>query len=151
MIGSLNSMSFLKPHNLYDKILSIFRKTQKVNIKEQYEKYNVRAFDFHIAFIGKYKKAIFKYNNVSYKTFSVYEALNYLNKKENAYVRFVLEADYDDIRAETRFYDYCGIVETIYHGIKFFGGYRECDLKEIYHFKNDCPEDLIFYKRVEKL
>jgi hypothetical protein len=152
MIGSLKSMSFLGKHKTWKNPFSWFnKKVQIVNIKEQYEKYNVRAFDMHLTFVGKSKKAVFIYDGISYETFSIYEYLNYLNNVGNAYVRIVLEADKDSIDLETRFYEYCSIIESIYQKIKFFGGYRESDSKLIYKFENDAPNDLVFYERVDKL
>lgn len=152
MIGSLKSMSFLDIHKTWKKPFSWLKcKTQTVNIKEQYEKYNVRAFDMHFTFIGENKKAVFAYDGVRYETYSIYEYLNYLDSVGNTYARVVLEANKDSIELETRFYEYCSIIESIYQRINFFGGYRESDSKLIYRFKNDCPEDVVFYKRVDKL
>lgn len=152
MIGSLKSMSFLGANKTWkNPFLWRSKKTQIVDIKEQYEKYNVRAFDMHLTFVGKSKKAIFAYDGIIYETFSIYEYLNYLNNVGNAYVRVVLDADKKSIELETRFYEYCSIIESIYQKIKFFGGYRESDFKLIYKFKNDAPNDLVFYERVDKL
>jgi hypothetical protein len=152
MIGSLNSMSFLGSKKNWKNPFSWFKKkAQIVDIKEQYEKYNVRAFDMHLSFVGNNKKAVFTYDGVSHETFSVYEYLNYLNNRENTYVRVVLEADENSVALETRFHEYCSIIESIYPNIIFFGGYRESDSKLIYHFKNDAPDNIIFYKRVDKL
>ena len=152
MVGSLKSMSFLGSKKSWNNPFSWFRrKTQVVSIKEQYEKYNVRAFDMHLSFSNKNKKAVFSYDGVDYKTFSVYEFLNYLDNMENAYVRVVLEADEKSIESEKLFCEYCSTIELIYQNISFFGGYRESDSKSIYRFKNDCPKDVIFYERVDKL
>lgn len=151
MIGSLNSMSYLKPHSLFDKIFAWLKRTQKVDIKEQYEKYNVRAFDFHFYFVGSSKKTIFKYDGIEYETFSIYEILNYLNSKNNVYARVVLEDNSKNINLEKCFIEYCQKIESIYPKIKFFGGYRENDSKHLYNFKYDTPDNLVFYKRVDKL
>lgn len=157
MIGSLHTMSYLKPCNVFLKFFARFKRTQTVNIKEQYEKYNIRAFDFHIYFVGKNGKAIFKYSGVKYEISSIYKIFNYLEYVGNSYVRIVLEdngekiTERDRLLLEKRFIDYCKIIETIYPRIKFFGGYREYDSNMLYRFKNDAPNDLIFYKRVDKL
>jgi len=157
MIGSLNTMSYLKPRNTFGKMFAWLKRTQKVDIKEQYEKYNVRAFDFHFYFVGKTKKAVFKYNGIEYETFSVYEILNYLNNNGNTYARIVLEDNGEKITSEnrvsleTRFIEYCQMISLIYPDVKFFGGYRKFDLKQLYMFDYNEPEGLIFYKRVDKL
>jgi len=157
MIGSLNTMSYLEPLKWWKKPLAWFKRSQETSIQEQYEKYNVRAFDLHIYFIGDHDMAIIKYGNIEYKTFSIYEILNYLNNKGDCYVRVVLEetslsGEKDKINGrESRFFDYCSKIEIIYPQIKFFGGYRECDSYKIYKFKNESPYNLIFHKFVNKL
>jgi hypothetical protein len=151
MIGSLKSMSFLEAFSKWEKLFACLKKTQTTSIEEQYEKHNVRAFDFHITFVNSYKRAVLKYGNINYNTFSMYEYFNFLNKKKDTYVRIVLEEKYPNDKLENRFCEYCKIIETIYKDIKFFGGYREFDKKQLYKFKNKEPEDLIFYERVDKL
>lgn len=157
MIGSLHTMSYLKPYTWWNKLFAWLKRYQKYSIEEQYEKYNVRAFDIHLYFVGENNKTVFKNGSITYNTFSVYEVLNYLNMQENVYVRIVLEDTSPNkpklvlAEKESRFYDYCGKIEQLYSNIKFFGGYREFDSKKIYHFKNDCPENVVFYKRVDKL
>lgn len=157
MIGSLHTMSYLEPHDSFNKVFVWLKKTQKVNIKEQYEKYNVRAFDLHLYFIKENGRAIFKCGAIALETFSVYEILSYLNLMKNTYVRIVLEDKGDNLSdskrkiLESRFIEYCKMISVIYPNIKFFGGYRETDSKLLYNFENDAPNDLIFYKRVDKL
>lgn len=157
MIGSLHTMSYLKPHSLFNRIIVWLKRTQTHNIQEQYEKYNVRAFDLHLYFVGNKGRAIFKYNGVEYETFSVYEILNYLNSKKNVYIRIVLEDNGEILSPEkrnsleVRFAEYCNIINSIYSNLKFFGGYREYDRKQIFEFKNGRPKGLIFYRRVDKL
>ena len=157
MIGSLHTMSYLEPHNSIKNLIARFKRVQKINILEQYEKYNVRAFDLHLYFVGNKGRAIFKCGSIEYKTFSVYEILNYLNSKEDIYVRIVLEDNGERISNESRqilekrFAEYCKIISSIYPKMKFFGGYREYDRKQIFKFENGRPKDLIFYRRVDKL
>ena len=157
MIGSLHTMSYLEPHNSFKTLFAWFKRVQTVNIKDQYEKYNVRAFDLHLYFVGEKGRAIFKRGSVEFETFSVYEILSYLNSMKNVYVRIVLEDNgsylHDKKREilEKRFVEYCKMISVIYPNIAFFGGYRETDSKQLYNFENDAPDDLIFYKRVDKL
>jgi hypothetical protein len=157
MIGSINSMSYLEPHKWWKWPLVWFRRTQKVSVQEQYERYNVRAFDLHVYFNKSHDRTIFKYGNIEYETFSVYETLNYFNNQGDCYARIVLEetslkGKRDEINdRERKFYDYCSKIELIYPDIKFFGGYRECDYRKIYRFRNDFPDNVMFYERVDKL
>ena len=157
MIGSLNTMSYLEPHQWYKKPLVWLKRAQRISIQEQYEKYNVRAFDIHIYFVSKNDRTVFKYGSIEYQTFSVYEVLNYLNSQCDCYVRIVLEETLlsDSVeelcRRENKFYDYCSKIESLYPDIKFFGGYRAYDYRKIYRFKHECPDNVIFYKFVDKL
>lgn len=157
MIGSLHTMSYLEPHNSFKNLIARFKRTQKINIVEQYEKYNVRAFDFHLYFVGSKGRAIFKYGCIEYETFSIFEVLNYLNTKNDVYVRIVLEDNGESIsndyrtNLEKRFIEYCKMITSVYNNINFFGGYREHDSKQIYKFKSNAPDNLVFYKRVDKL
>jgi hypothetical protein len=105
MKGSLNTMDYLEPHGFINKIKSHFRKHKTASIQTQYDVYNVRAFDLHIDFTDT-GKAYFKYCGVAYETFSIYEVLNYLNKKGDTQVRMVFEGK----DKENRFREYCNII-----------------------------------------
>ena len=138
MKGSLNTMDYLEPYGFINKIKSHFRKHNTANIQTQYDVYNVRAFDLHIDFTDT-GKAYFKYDGVAYETFSIYEVLNYLNKKGDTQVRMVFEGK----DKENRFREYCHIIEKIYTNIHFFGGYSEYDFKEVYAFKQNYAYGII--------
>jgi len=157
MVGSLHSMSYLRPHRLKDRIINWLKRAQTVSIFEQYEKCGIRAFDIHLYFLNKNGKAIFKCGNTEYETFSVFEILNYLNSKQNVYVRIVLE-DLGEHMAKDcretlkiRFINYCQIIESVYKNIHFFGGYREFDLKRLYKFKGNYIGGIMFCRRVDRL
>ena len=143
MKGSLNTMNYLKPYGFINRLKAIFKKRHTADIKTQYEIYRIRTFDFHIDFT-KNEKAYFKYDGIPYETFSVYEHLNYLNRKGNTQVRLVFEGTNDK-----KFHEYCSLVEKLYKDIRFFGGYREKDLKIIYKFDNaPIISDITWYKQL---
>ena len=125
-------MNYLKPCGFLNNLKCYFRKHHTADIRTQYEIYSIRTFDFHIDFTNT-DRAYFKYDGISYETFSVYEVLNYLNKKGDTQVRIVFEGKNKD----ARFCSYCAIIEKIYPNIYFFGGYRAHDLKELYSFKKN--------------
>ena len=135
MIGSLNSTNYLKPVGYLNKIKIFFKKHHSADIKTQYEIYRVRAFDLHIDFKSS-GKAIYKYDGIQFETFSIYDTLNFLEKKGDTFVRIALEDDKMSKEKEKKFYDYCKIIEKLYSNIVFFGGYRTCDIKQIYKFNN---------------
>lgn len=163
IIGSRDSMSYLEPHvsskwfSFIERYIAKLKSAQVVDIKTQYEVYGVRAFDIHISFLKNTDKAYFKYDTVDYETFSIYDILNYLNTKLNANVRIVLEDLGEEIgaveraRLESRFAEYCQMIELLYPNICFYGGYREFDLKQLYKFKKMPPNNIVFYRRVDKL
>lgn len=133
MKGSLNTMTYLKPYGFFSKIKLFFKNHHTADIQVQYEIYNVRTFDFHIDFT-KSGRAFFRYDGIPYETFSVYNQLNYLNKKGDTQVRIVLEGEGE--WKERKFCEYCTILEKIYKDIRFFGGYREHDKRQLFAFKN---------------
>lgn len=138
-------MNYLKPYGFLNNLKCHFRKRHTADIRTQYEIYSIRTFDFHIDFT-KTDRAYFKYDGISYETFSVYEVLNYLNKKGDTQVRIVFEGK----NKVARFCSYCAIIERIYPKIHFFGGYRAYDLKELYSFKNSYITSKIdWYERLD--
>ena len=65
VIGSHNSWSFLKPKYFLLRFLSFTCKCQSKPIYEQYEYYNVRAFDLRLRF-DKYGQMIICHNLFDY-------------------------------------------------------------------------------------
>lgn len=130
--GSLHTMNYLKPKGFIGNFKAFFRKGHFADIEVQYDLYNVRAFDLHVAFTHS-GKPYFSYNGISYKSPSIYKILNFLDRNNDVYVRIVLEGD--GVRNEEHFYNFCSILEQIYKNMHFFGGYREKDSKIIYLFK----------------
>ena len=53
ILGSYNSLSYLKPSNRYGKLFRFKEKYQRKTIKEQYFEYGIRAFDIKIFFDDK--------------------------------------------------------------------------------------------------
>lgn len=150
MLGSLRSMSYLKPKSRWKRLMNCLQRTQKATIEEQYEKHGVRAFDIHIFFENGNGRAFVKYGNIDYSTFSVFEFLSFLDRKGDCFVRLVLEESYGIIEAERRFVDYCNLVTAMFPSIVFFGGYRQFDFKRLHDFGNQHPHGLKFFKNVHK-
>lgn len=159
VIGTSKSMSYLKQKHGLLSFFSRLRQHQTVSIQEQYDKYDVRAFDIHISFTGKnLHYSTFKYGNETYENFSVIEALSYLNRcPEKVYVRLLLEDSgnidhHERLRLSDRFMEYCRILDMLYPDIAFFGGYRVSDEALLYEFDSETPkEGITFYKRIDKV
>lgn len=139
-IGSNNSLTYLRPSSWWSKIFRYFGKCQSATYQEQYEYCGVRLFDLRL-YADKHCHIIAKYGSHKYSIFSLYEILNYLDKKGDVTIRITFEAYVDDIlgdveyrRIEEKFIQICNVIETIYPNIKYFGGYRAYDKKKLYVF-----------------
>lgn len=125
LIGSNNTLTYLRPSLWWSKIFKWFGKTQELPYDIQYNYNGVRLFDFrlkvddygHIIHIGK-----------------LYEMCDFFDKREDVWLRITLDASKLDKTAERRFKDACRIIETIYKNIHLFGGYRQCDKTVLYEF-----------------
>lgn len=135
MKGSLNSTNYLKPYGFFNKIKLFFKNHHTADIQVQYNIYGIRVFDLHIDFTYT-GRAFYRYDGVTYETFSIYDVLNFLEKKGDTIVCITLEDKFKSHKKEVRFKEYCKVIEKLYPNIKFFGGNRAHDMKSLYKFKN---------------
>lgn len=124
-IASHNSWTYLSPKKWYMKPFAKIGRCQEVDIKTQYEKYNAKLFDLRIRFVDH--EPIVVHSAMVYKyTFNdLIKDFNYLNDKDNIFIRIILDlrsykgsvasqvADYDN------FYTWCS---RVYNNITFCGG-----------------------------
>jgi hypothetical protein len=141
LIGSNNSLTYLRPSSWWSKIFRLFNKCQTANFKEQYDYCGVRLFDLKL-YADEHCHMVGKNGFVKYPIFSLYEILSYLDKKGDVTIRITFEAtewdanaDIEYERIEKKFIHICNILETIYPKIKYFGGRRAYDNKKLYSFK----------------
>ena len=135
MIGTHNSMTYLKPTRWWMYPFRFIARCQKASIQDQYEKYGIRLFDLRIQF--KDLNPSFAHGIMSYKG-DVYRVIEYLNSRtERVYVRLILEncKDWDT----ELFRILCHKLEEENPNISFFGGYRKKDWKKLYDFKYPEP------------
>ena len=126
-IGSNHSMTYLKPTKWWMNLLLPIYRHQSVSIFDQYEMYGVRYFDLRITFDETTGHAVFKSGKVMFRTFSLYEILNFLEKRGDTFVRFSLEEDSTKETSKVeKFVKLCHIIEEIY----------PIDHKVLYSFKN---------------
>ena len=143
LIGSNNSLTYLRPSSWWSKIFKWFGRCQSSTYIEQYEYCGVRLFDLKL-YADEHCHIIIKNGKYKYSIFSLFEILNYLNKKGDATVNISFDASLDDVtsdveydRIEDKFLHMCKIIETVYPNIQFLGGRRTYDKKVMYLFENE--------------
>lgn len=132
ILGSHNSMSYLKPAKWWMKPFNFMAKCQKKTIEQQYDDYGVRVFDLRISYDGRIPQ--FKHGLVRYKG-DVEAVLSYLNAKSNVQVRLLLEkSSGKENSQELNFIKDCRKWEDRYKNIQFFAANRKHDWKKLYNF-----------------
>lgn len=152
LIGSNNSLTYLKPSNICLRIKSWLARCQEVDYEEQYTLWGVRYFDFRL-YVNKHNHIIVKNNTYEYAIFSFYQILDYFDKRGDVVVNVTLDTSLDDHmkhsypRIEQKFKDICHIIDSIHHHVEFRGGHRKFDGKVLYKFKertNPYPLEAVF-------
>lgn len=146
MIGSHNTLTYLKPRKWWQVPFHFMARCQGVDYREQYEKYGVRLFDLRVWFDDDLKMEVrhglmvFKADDTFVRKF-----LEYLDGKGGCFVRIILEEDNITKRdkqvelKEEQFKTLCGIWESHFPNVRFFGGNRKWDWEVLYHFKGIEP------------
>ena len=149
IIGTHNSMTFLRPAKWYGWFMIPFARCQRKTIVQQWEA-GARVFDLRVKF-DRYGHSYFAHGLYDCSAhFSLADAVIligqlHLYSKEEVYVRLILE----DTKAENYQAEYfrifCELMEEEYKQhkhIHFFGGNRKGDWKKLYVFKGDVPDSL---------
>ena len=91
IIGAHNAWSYLRPKKWWMRLISFSARCQRCNIKEQYEKHNVRCFDLRIRF--REGKPVICHGIVEYDYSyeELLEDLKWLHSKGDVIVRLLLE------------------------------------------------------------
>lgn len=141
LIGSNNSLTYLRPSSWWSRVFKWFGECQSSTYIQQYEYCGVRLFDLRL-YADEHCHIIVRNRNFRYSIFSLYEILSYFNKKGDVTVRISFEATLFDLindseysRIEEKFVQICKIIESIYPNINYFGGYRSYDNKVLYKFR----------------
>ena len=147
-IGSNNSLTYLEPCCLWSKVLKYFGRCQNREYDIQYTFHGVRFFDIKL-FVDNNNHIMIKNGAYKYTVFSFYEILDFFNKKGDVSVLITLDTPFgyeSETRMEAierRFIATCGIIESIYGNIKFYGGYTQETKEKLYRFawetKNEMP------------
>ena len=139
-IGSNNSLTYLEPSSWWFKIFKWFYRHQELPCDVQYTLWGVRMFDFRL-YADKHNHIAAKNGKCIYPLSTLYETLDYFNKREDVVVLITLDSSLDEYvkspdtpSIEAKFKNTCKVLETIYKHIGFCGGYRKFDKKVLYKF-----------------
>ena len=130
--GAHNTMTSNKPKYWWGWLTIPFSRCQTKSVNELYD-IGVRCFDLRIGFHNG--MPIFKHGVVRFKG-SPHDIIKEINNLGECYVRIILEDTKEKSDNELLFYELCKYWEESYLDIKFFGGNRRCDWKQVYTFKN---------------
>lgn len=144
IIGTHNSMTFLRPAKWYGWFMIPFARCQKKTIIQQWEA-GARVFDLRVKF-DRYGNSHFAHGlydcDVNYNLFDVLQLIKLYYSYNDVYIRLILE----DTKAENYqaefFRKACKRCEERFPSIHFFGGNRKGDWKKLYTFKGDVPDSL---------
>ena len=134
-LASHNTMSYLTPRTLLDRIIAFTAKCQSKTIYEQIEKYGVELVDLRFKFNNK-GQVFFAHGAIEYKC-NIHEILKYLNSFDGFPARVMLENKPGD--KEEEFKAWCEYIENTYTNIKFFCGRNKWSWEQLYKFKNEEP------------
>lgn len=131
-LASHNTMSYLKPANLWLRPFHFIAKCQNKTIEEQYA-LGVRMFDIRITF-EKNGKPVFAHGLIKFKTNNVENVLDLINTWKDCYVRIILEENKFTKHTyihTVRFISFVNAWIKKYKNIKFFEGRRKYDWNKI--------------------
>ena len=146
MLASHNSWSYATPKKWWMKLLKHTARCQAVDIKTQYELYNVKCFDLRVRF-NKLAGIQIVHGCIVYNITicDLLNDLNYLNSKKDVRVRVLL-----DIRKESQytinqlsnFRTFCKSLQMRFQNIRFWGGQNlynhKCEY--LFMYKPTCDE-----------
>lgn len=149
IIGTHNSMTFLRPAKWYGWFMIPFARCQSDGLKEQWYA-GARVFDLRIYFDNQSEEWEFAHGLMNLQKEETFSKLvrrlsnTALEAKEDVYIRIILEK-WELLSQCNYFAETCKALENLYENnpyIHFFGGNRKGDWKKLYTFKGDTPDSL---------
>jgi hypothetical protein len=146
ILGSHNSLSYLKPKTWWQRLFSFAARCQEVDIYSQYLYYNVKCFDIRLR-TNKKGKLVIAHGLCEYCTIDyLLLILNYFAAtRDDIYIRVLFEArnkkQYE--RGLEKFKDACKYLEETYPTLKFWCGrnlYKWEDLSYEFKYNPTCEE-----------
>lgn len=146
ILGSHNSWSYLTPKKWWMKLIKFTGKCQDVNVRDQFDIYNVRFYDLRIRF--DFVTPIVCHGAVVYDiSFNeLLDDLNWLNnKREKVYIRITLDtrgSNVDKEEQELLFKRLCERLSNKYVNINFTCGENIVTKEVLYKFNPEpsCEE-----------
>lgn len=146
IIGTHNSMTFLRPQKWYGWFMIPFARCQNKTIEEQWYD-GARCFDLRIRFTKKgepyFAHGLYECTH-EVKPIDVLVQLDKLILRYNqpAFVRLILEDPDKQNHNVFYFKQFCQEWSKGNKMIRLFGGNRKGDWKKLYTFKDDVPDSL---------
>ena len=136
IVGTHNSMTFLRPARWYGWLMIPFARCQRKDIVQQFSS-GARCFDLRVRF-RKDGTPVFAHGLMELKG-DVYSEMRFLDKSARnlripIYVRLILEDPKAQRHNEIYFRMLCENVQMGYPSLTFFGGNRKGDWKQICDF-----------------
>lgn len=133
ILGSHNSLSYLKPKYWWFYPFRFMAKCQNLNIKEQYN-LGVRVFDIRLNITNKGKiiisHGLMRFKITDSEFYSILKFLNTCSESDIIWVRIINEKN----KNKNEFISFCDHLKQICPNIKFYGGINKKDWKELFNF-----------------
>lgn len=140
LIGSNNSLTYLKPSNIFSRLKHWFTKSQEIPYDEQYTFWGIRYFDLGL-YVTKDNQLLIRDIGYKQSLSSLYQILDFFEKRGDVILNITFDASFTDQmssnyqKKQDKFKEICHVIDNIYHNIIFVGGSRNFDGKVIYEFK----------------
>lgn len=161
ILGSHNTLTYLPAKHFWMKPFKWMAQCQDLNLLDQYKEgvrlFDIRLWGFKNSFV-EYEvcHGFFSFDAHLELALSLLENLAVKNN-EDIWIRLWLEENnvrkrYKDISIrEQNFIDFCYYIQLKFSHIKFFGGLRKFDGKELFKFNNDTPLTIDKYSSVTSI
>lgn len=136
LLGSHNSMSYLRPERAWMWLLRPFGRCQRLTLREQIAA-GCRVFDLRIVWRdGRWR---FAHGLMRVRGLHLFEVLSQL--PAGSVVRLILERG----KLGITFEQVCRRAERAYPELTFIGGRRKCDWVQVYRFRGEreYPESMV--------
>lgn len=134
ILGTHNSMSYLKPDKWWMNLFNIFAKCQNKNIDEQFE-HGAKCIDLRVYFDNR--EWYFAHGLINYKKdVNLKHILDYISFRvkelpiQDCYIRIILEKG----KHFKEFNELCSNLPDLYPNMIFIGGYSKKNWESIYPF-----------------
>jgi hypothetical protein len=149
LIGSSNSLTYIKPMNMWCEFFHRLLRYQEEDCINQYKYCGIRFFDFKLS-VGKHGEINAKSGSVVYPVYNMYEILSFFDSCGDVTIRITLEKTFSEhmgiyhASIDDKFKSFCNSLEVIYEHIKFCGGYRRVDGVRLFTFASEDKDNPLY-------